>query len=349
MTDDISKYTFDFTKEAGDLIRDMGSKGKNILFVETDVTQPGGDNAPPQVTPRRIIGDEELKRENGAGAAAYVTAYYNENPKRSSRVFTLRENGDGNIMGHIIALRKNEGSVRIFGTENESLMHLWILYHETGHALLPEGPNVDKDHPFKEYTADAYAALRFFQRFGREAADLLSMISWNRAYDAVTAGNTDNLTTPVLDKIIADSEHRDFSQMSPAETIELADRYAKEWTPEVPVLTSLRSVFAQGMKISFSPLAETCLAAPDIFSFYVGAKFFQPFLHPDGIVYDGQTIQMPDEDRQHYAAAFNARASGTGLREIFGPAALKSKMELPLVAAVKVSRPKGQKPFTLNS
>ncbi len=347
MIDDINSYTFDFEKEAGDLHRRLGTKGDNILFIEAEITQSGNDSEPSQVRTRRIVGSEELKRVNSAGASKFVTSHYHESPKDSSRAFTLRESAEGAILGHIVSIRKNEPYTKTFGKEKESLMRLWVLYHETGHALVPDGPE-DDVHPFRECAADAYAALCFFQRFGQEAGDLLSMISWGRSFETVIS-DPGHLTTPVLDKIIADSAaYQNFLKLSPAETMTRAETYAKDWTPEASTLIAARPFFTQAGHINLSQLAETCLTSANDFAFYIGSKLFQPFLHPDGVVLDGQIIKIPDDQRQKFTAAIETRAAGMDLCDIFGPAAERSKKEPPLAEALKVSRPKGQKPFTVN-
>jgi len=159
------------------------------------------------------------------------------------------------------------------GEENKQLMDLFTLYHEAGHALTASFLMSERIVQ-KECTADAYAALRMLQRFGNDAVPLLSMISGLRASEAI-AKDSSHLTTTVLDKIILDSAHVDFSKLTHAETVQLAKNYAKTLTPKARTLARADTIFKQ----------EDALADPssrmDDFSFYILAKAAQPIKQND--------------------------------------------------------------------
>jgi len=349
MTDDINNYAFTFKKEARYLARSLGPNGNDVYFVETDAAQQEDSNGDtPKVNPGRIIGKRRLFKsfKNISAAREAVISTY-------SKVSGALSSGDipfdlktKKADGHIISMLKDEYSTGIFGEEKKPLMRLFTLYHETAHALIP-GPEPDNEHPLSESAADAYAALLFFQRFGNDAGDFLSMVSWSRAFYAIS-GKTSHLTTTVLDKIIADSAHEDFSKLTPAETIERATAYAKEWTPEASVISAARPFFVQDKGINIALLAKTCLASPsNDFAFYIGAKLFQPFLQPEGVEFNGKAMQLTDGARQQFTDLIEKHAAHTSLSEIFNATA-KPEAEPPLTTLLKVSCPKNKKPFAVN-
>ena len=335
MTEDIGEYSFDFKKEVDELRNSLGDRANSILFAETDVVR--GTDATSQQINVKIAGHYDPDVTKAVASIIAVAAGAN----------TCSVNipiGAETNAGYIISLLKNENFTEMFGLENKPFLRLYTLYHETAHALI-DGVAVDDDHPFRECAADAYAAIRCFQRFGWDAGNLLSMISWGHAWEAVS-GATSHLTISVLDKIIADSAQRDFSKLTPEETVELAETYAKEWTPDVSVLSATRAVFGQNSTDTvITKLAETALSSSNNFIFYVGSKFLQPFLRPDGIIRDGVPFHLPEGKRQEYSALIKERASHMSLREIFNVAAVRA--EPPLAELLKVSLPKGQKKFSV--
>ncbi len=346
MTDDISNYTFDFEKEVNDLRRSLGSKAGNILFTEVDVTPSKEANVPPEISLQKIVGAENFNKATFSFIHDWIVSSYTDDPLSSSFSNSF-SNADNIIVGHVVCLREKESLSKELGEENKNLMRLFILYHETAHVLIPGVGNGDQDHPFWEAAGDAYAALRLFQRFGQEAGALLSMMSWLRTKDAIVF-NTHHLTTTVLDKIIADSARRDFSELTPAETAELAESYAKEWTPTASVLSAARPLFRQGNCISPLLLAQTCLTSSDKFAFYIGAKFFQPFLQPEGILWNGKTSQLTAIEREAYARFIEKTAAGMGLHAIFNRVADRPEEEPPVTTLLKISLPAGQKQFVVD-
>jgi hypothetical protein len=224
-------------------------------------------------------------------------------------------------------------------------MRLHALWHEEGHVLNPDGPDVDDDHPLQECAADAYVALRFFQRFGPDANAFLSMFSWLRAFKASAVVDTTHLTTTVLDKIIADSAYEDFSNLTADQTIERAKKYAEEWTPSEIILSEARkSIEHEGSRVKLSLLRSTCLSSPvNDFSFYVfGMKVFQPWL-ADGVIINGEVTQISDDSRREVDATIKERASGMTLSDIFKKSGDRPANEPPLTETVKVTLPAKQK------
>src|SRR5262249_35008223 len=144
----------------------------------------------------------------------HINEEYGKDPDYCSHHHMLRIFGDP--LTHFICLRTDEKYIHSLGDENEPLLRLFTLLHETTHALIPTDDDLEG-----EWAADAYAAIRLMQRFGKKAVPLLSEISWHRAYTAVCSedNHTGHLTTAVLDKIIADSASRDFSRLDHDQTV----------------------------------------------------------------------------------------------------------------------------------
>jgi hypothetical protein len=338
MTDDINNYTFDFETEVTNLRQSIGPKVNDILFIEAV-----GKSS--DIKLRTIIGEQDFIAANAALAHKWATSSFKKE-SRSSSIATKLTSNTGDHAGYFICLREKQPFSRKFGAKNTDLMNLFTLYHETAHGLIYNGPRNDGNHPFLECAADAYTALLLLQRFGPEAKYFLSKISWSRSFDAVN-GDTSHLSTFVLDKIIADSAHQDFSKLSSDETIKLAETYAKKWTPKIKTLSAMRGFFKQRKSLRYSELLEESLASPSAAIAYTGANFFQPFLQPQGAVFNGQKRQLDDTARQAFAAAIDERAKETTLHDIFRKAKGRDA-ETPIADLLKVIQPGNQHAFVAN-
>jgi hypothetical protein len=201
------------------------------------------------------------------------------------------------------------------------------LEHEVGHLVTSTG----WDARLNEASADAYMALRMFQRQGEEAVEILSRISAKRAYDfLIRHVNKSYLTVPVIDKIIQDSKIVDFKTLSPEATAALAARYAQEIFPADDAIVCLSAEgenFSKKMKdVLGNPkkhqdipelLASTILSSPHPLSFHVGAKFFQPFLAAAGSTLEGKKIILADAVRCEAQEIISARAIHFNLQANF--------------------------------
>ena len=335
--DNISSYRFDFRKEVTDLRRRLGHKTDNIYFLEIDVSQSKNGSSTLSVKPRHLIGDPDLEEEAVDGAILF----YNKNPSHGSVHFDVKINEK--IISHEVNIRRSEPFYEVFGKKNKDLMRLFMLYHETAHALISDLSITDNHHPFMECAADAYAALSLFQQFGPEAKNILSMVSWLRSYDALH-GDTSHLTSPVLDKIITDSSKRDFSNLTSNEMIKLARNYATAWTPKSNTIRSARKSFGgKGRSTDITDLlSSTCLSSSaSALAFYVGAKVAHPYLQPEGFIKNPQAVQFSDEMRQQYASAIEERTKA------FNARAKKSAAKLHLTEPLKVSLPRGQRQLVI--
>ena len=344
MAEDISNYTFDFQKEVDVLRQEFGARDEGIAYFRAEVVRHGMLHKKVRVYFHDEIGGAP---EASAYFRESITEDYIAEPNKSSIYVPMDDVYDPSARA--VVLKEKDPLVTRFGKKNEEMMKLFVLYHETGHALI-RCAAAEEDYPYGECAADAYAALRLLQRFGPAAEPLLSMISWSRAYDAIN-GSTDHLTTSVLDKIVSDSAVRDFSKLSSDDTIDLADKYAEDWTPGAPSLISARHAFAAVNTdgwVNHRLLAETCLSDPAYsLTFYITAKYLQPLLQRKGIALDGGKIKLSRRKRKKYAAAIAEQAGETRLCDVFQLAISRDAEGPSINDTLKVTRPAGQRKFII--
>lgn len=349
----ISAYIFDLGKEAETLVAEARLRRKDLLIVETEAI-PYANGDLPQINFQRAFGAGPFSKRL-AEAQKKITHVLNQNrmlPPFHSLIFARL--GFGRTCSYI-AFPEDAQLFAMFGEANRSLMKLFFLYHEAGHALVLKGLDADRP-PLKESAADAYAALRLLQRFGAAAVPFLSQFSWLRANQAVAGGDTMHLTTTVLDKIILDSAQRNLSRLNHDEIIQLARTYAKALAPKKRTLTSAEKIFAHVRKnipAGEAPeiahvLASGSLAAqPDNFSFYILAKYAQPFfLATENFIFNGKRVKAKDPDyHAQMRAQAETRLKGMRLRDVFNSKTLSStEIVVPLTEALKII-PAAQQPF----
>ena len=398
MTEDISKYVFDFDTEVETLRRELGEKDATTVFVEATLLPPDSPETAEFSATRNYkvnlhtVGGEKVRNSKSARAILQNEASYysGSGPYRSPRCVKIPQYSDteeadrlpvlyqlrykssfsnelktADIVGHIILLSKNKckdfdsmDGYEAFGVENKNLMPLSFLIHEFGHSVIDKISDSERDEndPFCECAADAYFAIRHLQRFGRDAEPLLSRISWERSLQALAEVRTGHLTSTVIDRIIADSAHIDFSQFSAQQTIDLARDYATKWSPDISVISAAREflitahqkyVLAESDATDkMNILAAACFssASADLAA-YIGSRVVQPLLQPEGVIFNGKSWRLSDEMRQAYADGFEERAGMVKLSVLFNNSA---KKESDLAAFIKASTPSDKKPFIAN-
>lgn len=330
----IRDYQFDFEKEATTMADAFEAAGQSVAYLEVEV---GSDS----LNPLQVVGDQAALEKNLDEVFLVEAQYYHAYPDGGSHARNFFD--ADRPFDATVTLVKDDDFFGSLGPDHDPLLRLFTLYHESGHALMPGGPAVDALHPQREAMADAFAALRLIGRFGAEACPILSMISWRRALGAVS-GNTSHFTTTVLDRIIADAKDKDFSSLSLEETADLARDYAENWTPDTDMLKGAMPDFVQEHKTRLEGLARTALSSANDLAFYIGAKVFQPFLHPEGIMLEsGKQVNLTENTRKGLVHSIGRDMPAGGLSAIFQRAA--DSDEAPLTETVRVSRPAGQKPF----
>ncbi len=131
-------------------------------------------------------------------------------------------------------LRSISGIFLATGREDAAAA-LFDLHRQAGRLMVPRGgENIryfqalfGTPYAAEMAAADAYAAIRYLREPGADPG-YLRRLSLQRATDFLKTGNPEHLSSPVLDKIIAD---RDFSKMKVADLIDMVGIYTKGYTP----------------------------------------------------------------------------------------------------------------------
>jgi hypothetical protein len=335
---DIRDYRFDLGPEAQHLIKTLGERAANILFVNVS-TNP--DVKPAQVTFHSILGGAKVTEEAMTKACRRAEEYYSEKPDGSSFAIPL----DAETGCCAVIINNNTPAADWFGNEFRDLCLLRGLYHELDHILDPEGEDVDELHPYREGAADAYFAIRMLQRFGQAVAPFLTLCSWARAHDAMMF-STSHLTTTVLDKIISDSVfYNNFSSLSPEQTITRAAKYARDWTPTADALSDAIKVFTDAKKDAtrLRDIVEKTCESSGI-ALIVGATVGGALTRKEGLVYCGNHGQLPEEKRNDLASTISTGLASLEIEPLFNSAAPRP----PSQPAVQPLRIPAGKPLVYN-
>lgn len=326
-----SEATFDFEKEVDRALEMFPELRSNTVFIKLL-----------QSAPKEFHGDKTLIN-------LLSEDFREQHPIRNMPCagYAVAEfNGERHMLNTLVYAR-NELLLQL--AQNINLpwgpLRTFVFDHELGHIVqrFSQGQHKHKwknilTHTFKknnqqdrdsglfeEYYADAFAAIRHLQRHNGDTSYLNMWSTFIRALRATSSGDTSHITTPVIDRIIEDSKSQDFLSLSPQGIAALAYSYAEKYTPgqkEIDVLKKDYSGIFSKIDIfnpelandcNLSLLASTALSASTPFSFTIGARAFQPFLHPEGVVIGGVKIQLPEERRQNLLTAFNTRAKELGL------------------------------------
>lgn len=100
--------------------------------------------------------------------------------------------------------------------------------HELAHSLFTHEDDLRLHDTFKETVADVFAAIRHFQRYGDDAdKSLMDGVVARRAADLIfKKSSLGHFTAPVLEKFLAQADSRDWSKLTPAETIAFATDFS---------------------------------------------------------------------------------------------------------------------------
>jgi hypothetical protein len=331
MTENINNYQFNFTDEVA-RIRTKKILGRALLkamiFSEAELIPEGAGV--------KVLLSNMIKDRKRLWAPWYdreIARQYNTNISCSSMQPLAGT--------RLVLCRTDEPLVQRFGPDQKQLMRLFVIYHETGHALIP-----GKGERFRECAADAYAALRLLQRFGDDAIPLLSMLSWHRARNAVDGGVFSHLTSPVLDKIIADNEECDFAGLSPQQTVGLAVQYAQDWMPTADMISAVDKLPPRKAEPA-ALLAGASRNPHNAFLSYLAAKIVGPYAQPGGFTLNDRVRGLWKNEHLHYDA-LQQRQAGKTLRSIFGGVAPRVEIgeDPPLAEAARIILPPGQGSFT---
>jgi hypothetical protein len=204
--------------------------------------------------------------------------------------------------------------------DKRDFIQAMAVEHETGHLLVPDAMGGPSSTLYKECAADSFAAIRHLQSLGPnpDTSDLESWI-WMRAFRVAQGGHPDHVTITALNQIVEDSKTIDFSKLTPEETIQAAEKYARTYAPSEDDLEQSMSAYkGKSFKLySGAPIGNianiekfisTALATSNSFVFQIGAQAFEPFLHPEGFTFKGIEIALPKEKREELRDALAEKA-----------------------------------------
>lgn len=301
-----SGLSFHFNKAVTETLRDYPQLRDTTVFINAE--EHPYDSSP-------LI----MHGQDNALAKTYT---YQDNILKS-----LKKSRDDGTSYAVSTFEQNGGYAVVLGAKKIPVMDEHPLIqiigksftfdHEVGHILSKRFGK----KTLNECTADAFAALRHIQKFGKDP-DFLRHVSWFRAHGLLAYNHKIHFTSPVIDRIIFDSQHQDFSKLSPQETLERAMKYADQYTPSEKNILKARQAHkgfdnqsGETLFQRLKKLASTCLATSDKFSFYIGARVLNPFLEPSGKSINGETLSLVRlREFQDLKAEIIARADSFGLR-----------------------------------
>ncbi len=224
----LQPYVFDLDREVAEFYRDHPEQKNRIFYIdgstlpgalyrgdekdEDDVTEILGSNP-------ALLLNNKTAFESGSRSDLYPKQGY------GTVLLNLSKKNQQNLLGYTAPAGQSEA---------------FVFDHETGHLLCEKG--LDDNTNLGECVADAYAVLRHIQRFGKDSTAIRTLVG-KRAVEMMLGGCGDHFTSPVVEKIIADSQKTDFSAMTPAETVERAQRYAEDNAVETNLLRRMISDF----------------------------------------------------------------------------------------------------------
>jgi len=247
-----NKLIFDFAKAASQAIRDYPQQLTATVFIDGDAHKRVASTFPfyqmkkVASTTRTMLSHLHKQDQKTTASLAYA---WRSTELQSKGLFYRRPSADYNL-----------GDMPDLG---RSAAH--IFDHELGHLVTKDG---FKSHKLKnEASADAFAAIRHFQRFGGKTDDLAA---WS-AFSAMGffCGDPGHVTAPVIDRICLDAKSLDFASLSPADTVVAAEYYAatfnpapQEWSEANRIYRSVIERYRKSAYLDFDGIAETMLQQP---------------------------------------------------------------------------------------
>lgn len=242
-TCDARCYVFDYAAEVRGFYRDFPAF-QNLMFIETASRQliEGNTSRMSAFLQARQSNNNVARAMEESCATGSCHASYQVDRPQSCAVLI-------NEKFERLYLPKILGSDAPHDVET-----VFKLDHEIGHCISQKGHAGDKN--MRECVADAYAALRHLQRFQNDIRYLTNAPAI-RALEVVFRPDDDgnHFTSPVVEKIIEDSKLRDFSKLTPQQTIDLAASYAREYIMNSTQLSKMARAY-QAFQGGFSSLLK---------------------------------------------------------------------------------------------
>ncbi|MCE9508225.1 MAG: hypothetical protein K8R48_07960 [Alphaproteobacteria bacterium] len=155
---------------------------------------------------------------------------------------------------------------------------MFVFDHELGHALIPNALYNDGRNK-AECIADAYGVIRHLQRYGADSAVIDVLVQQRALQFIFRRDRASHLTSPVTEQILARRHEIAWDSLTPAETQQLAWRFAMEYAVQPILLDSIDKDFKkfQGKldnieKGDVAPLQELAAkvlttSSPDVFKY----------------------------------------------------------------------------------
>lgn len=232
---------------------------------------------------------------------------------------------------------------------------LFTLDHELGHIVIKDpvmtGENEQYMVSVGESIADAFAVIRHYQRYGLDSDSKASITDpWARVAALGLHGDNEHFTTTMLEEIIRQKNTIDYTRLTPQQTIEVARRFATEYTPASSVVNRLyrklkpvRDAFDRNEKSDawLKSLARITLDPhTDSYTFRMCSKMLEGYMagrtdaygvsiHVSGPYWDDVRVKLKESEMKHAQEGmlFNIDAIEEGKRPP-RPAANQNKPKL---------------------
>ena len=258
-----NKLLFDFAKAARTAIHDYPQQLAATVFIDGETQRRAASSFPfhklikVAIMTRNVLSEVKTQEQRNNGSLAY--AWRSREWKSKGMVY-----------------RQPSAKYNPSGIPDLAMSAAQIFDHELGHLLTEDGFKANRLKA--ETSADAFAAIRHFQRFGDRADDLLAASSAMRAM-GFFCGAPGHVTTPVIDHIRMDARSLDFNAWSPAETVIAAEIWAakfnprpREWSEANRIYRPVIEDFRKGEGLDVIRIAETMLQQPtESLAFRLGA------------------------------------------------------------------------------
>jgi len=243
MTDSTQNYHFDFETEAKNFADFIGTRADKVVYVDVGIDKQRGRVSADKV----LTGDQQLAAVVDQTMSSDLRIFAQQ-PGFSSfckPVMVRGRDGRPQLLGSVLYFNQHQFATPLFGTKDQDMQLLFTLCHESTHAIAQwETPSPNNAHP--ENIADALAALLLLKRFGQDAVPFLQNLSLGRANMALQAPTSaTHLTSVMLDNIIADSQHEDFSKLSADQVMQRAQDYSAKWMPDDAAVQTIKQVAAE--------------------------------------------------------------------------------------------------------
>lgn len=182
-------------------------------------------------------------------------------------------------------LRHCTEEINPFQSPDLAVSDAYVFDHELGHLVVKTAMDETPEQPnLTETSADAFALIRHYQRYGMDSPLPIGYITANAMMFLSGLPDTGHTTLWALDQIRLDAKTADFMSLTPAETAKLAEEYARKFTPAAAEMHKLREDYAElladmaknQLQFDLNDLATAVLKQePGSLAFHLGVRTLQ--------------------------------------------------------------------------